>query len=122
MCSANYDYNISIIKDEDVILDFDTNYKMDPRGHKKEIKIVLDKLIEEKIEDGKYTVTIYSAKRILRIYNIILSSEYLKKIEFDLIYTKNKKGTCINSVNGEISITPPPIFIPDYTIYDIEYF
>jgi len=146
--SKQVEYQIEISEGMNCVLIFKTSY--DPkRGNKNgkiENEIVLEKLIEKNIKDGKYTVSIKSRTsaaylEVRRKYNITLTTdETHKKLKYILTHScidKNSRVGCGGTVTEPIirsfipTILPPfipppitiplfPIDIPDPTIYDID--
>lgn len=120
-------HKITVFDDDNIyILRFESDYKMVRNSHHIEIRKILEGLLEHKIKSGIYEVEIkiYSCRiwSKVRVYKINFINQYIATIDYELIYKKTKPGTIDHKkVKGTmLGDLPPPILIPDYTVYDVQ--
>lgn len=113
-------YEINVFQNKKLVLIFNASYRMTCYSHNKETRIILDNLIKNNADDGDYEVNVLliaSGKRIKkRIYEVTLINK--KFLKYKLVHSKNTTGAQAD-IEGEVRMKVVPIFIPDYTVYDV---
>lgn len=120
-------YEIKICENDKELLIFTDEYWISSNKYTRELYIILDNLIRNKIEDGEYTVRISlnNSKSIRRTYKIKLITKNVKILEYELIKTESRtvaRYDVKGEIEQKIKFNIFPIFIPDYTIYDVKQF
>lgn len=126
MRSTTSDYIIRIFRDTRKVLEFEITYLLEKNQHKNEIRLILKELARNRLEDGEYKLYVLlrtsTSSTTKRIYNIKLTSRPVKTLEYDLVKTQSKP-VISGMICGKEQLAPTyPIFIPDYTVYDIKQF
>ena len=117
------DYEVTVYEDGVGILIFVTRYEMNRHIRNVEVEEILKGLINHGIKGESYTAEVKLIKNYvkqkIRTYKINLIKEYTITLKYELIWSKYKSVTSKKIKGTIIENFPPPIFIPDYTVYDV---